>query len=512
MSSTEISFDWSTLYEQSRLALDNAEAYRKIGTSLQFGGKKDIELLKELYHVGLVPYFHHELPFPLHPVTSTSFASSSSSSSSYTFDSNDHEKYFNLLFLLLHNYAYSLPSDAKTIVSNGKEENSKKIVTQLSKMDVFQEIIHLGTLYLKYKNMNNNGKRQTDAEVLAIYDAYMARGLDAFNKDKLSSAKADFGEAKMLLEKLLPNINSNALQRRELVEKMKKECNTMIRKCDIELEDDEEEEKKKVPSIDMKKEVKTDTPMVTSTINTINTSTSTTSTTTSTATRTGIMANYSYSQNSAHTKVTIYIMQANLTAENVDIQVETKTLAVKLKDSVGGTHGNYIFNKILYDEVDPSGTSIKYKPDRLQITLKQIKAGEWPELIDKNAKPKPVSQATNNAEKTDNSQGTAKGDNGKSSMPRPYASHKNWDAIDSELTKQMEEDPELKPQGEEALNDLFRNIYKNANEETRRAMVKSFQTSGGTVLSTNWGEVSEKDYEKERTAPDGMEWKKWKDA
>ena len=29
------------------------------------------------------------------------------------------------------------------------------------------------------------------------------------------------------------------------------------------------------------------------------------------------------------------------------------------------------------------------------------------------------------------------------------------------------------------------------------------------VLSTNWSEVKEKDYEKERTAPDGQEWKKW---
>ena len=33
--------------------------------------------------------------------------------------------------------------------------------------------------------------------------------------------------------------------------------------------------------------------------------------------------------------------------------------------------------------------------------------------------------------------------------------------------------------------------------------------SGGTVLSTNWSEVKEKDYEKERSAPDGQEWKKW---
>ena len=39
-------------------------------------------------------------------------------------------------------------------------------------------------------------------------------------------------------------------------------------------------------------------------------------------------------------------------------------------------------------------------------------------------------------------------------------------------------------------------------------MIKSFQTSGGTVLSTNWNEVKDKDYEgKDRPeAPQGQEW------
>jgi len=85
-------------------------------------------------------------------------------------------------------------------------------------------------------------------------------------------------------------------------------------------------------------------------------------------------------------------------------------------------------------------------------------------------------------------------------------SKKNWDEVESDLKKKEEEE---KPEGEEALNKLFRDIYGKASEETRRAMNKSFQTSGGTVLSTNWDEVGTKDYEKERTAPDGQEWKKW---
>ena len=60
------------------------------------------------------------------------------------------------------------------------------------------------------------------------------------------------------------------------------------------------------------------------------------------------------------------------------------------------------------------------------------------------------------------------------------------------------------------MTNLWQTLYANCDEDTRRAMTKSYQTSGGTVLSTNWSEVASKDYEgaDRPSAPDGQQWKK----
>ena len=83
---------------------------------------------------------------------------------------------------------------------------------------------------------------------------------------------------------------------------------------------------------------------------------------------------------------------------------------------------------------------------------------------------------------------------------------KDWSQLDKEIDEQEKED--ASKDGNEGMWRLFRDIYAKGNEETRRAMIKSFQTSGGTVLSTNWNEVKDKDYEgKDRPeAPSGQEW------
>ena len=75
------------------------------------------------------------------------------------------------------------------------------------------------------------------------------------------------------------------------------------------------------------------------------------------------------------------------------------------------------------------------------------------------------------------------------SVPKYPSSAKN--PIDtSKLDESELKDSE--PTGEAAINALFQKIYADANEDTRRAMMKSFIESNGTVLSTNWDEVGEK--------------------
>ncbi|CAN0129168.1 unnamed protein product [Ectocarpus fasciculatus] len=133
---------------------------------------------------------------------------------------------------------------------------------------------------------------------------------------------------------------------------------------------------------------------------------------------------------------------------------------------------------------------------------------DWPEL-EGAATPAARPAAAVTAADASSTSGAAPVEQPPTKVARPYSSTKDWDVVEKEVQKELEAE---KPGGEQALNDLFKSIYGKADEDTRRAMVKSFQTSGGTVLSTNWDEVGKADYEKERQAPKGMEWKTWEGA
>ncbi|KAG5639226.1 hypothetical protein H0H81_005300 [Sphagnurus paluster] len=87
---------------------------------------------------------------------------------------------------------------------------------------------------------------------------------------------------------------------------------------------------------------------------------------------------------------------------------------------------------------------------------------------------------------------------------------KNWEGITTEiLSKEQEVTTEQDPNvgGDSTLNSFFQKIFKDADDDTKRAMMKSYQESGGTTLSTNWDEVKKAPVEVK--PPQGSEWKKW---
>jgi hypothetical protein len=195
--------------------------------------------------------------------------------------------------------------------------------------------------------------------------------------------------------------------------------------------------------------------------------------------------------------LTIVILEPNLSQEQLNVifegELEEKIKVVLTKN---GYHITVLYGR-LFDRVDTSKTKIKFTQEKCLIKLKKMESFQWQELFG-------VSKDEHKSNLLEKSQPTKDNNTGK--LNRPYASHKDWNEIERQIQKDEENE---KPQGEEALNQLFQDIYGRADENTRRAMIKSFQTSGGTVLSTNWDEVSTKDYEKERQAPKGMEWKNW---
>eukprot|EP01005_Ploeotia_sp_CARIB1_P000365 NODE_143_length_1359_cov_437.837662_g139_i0.p1 GENE.NODE_143_length_1359_cov_437.837662_g139_i0~~NODE_143_length_1359_cov_437.837662_g139_i0.p1 ORF type:complete len:349 (+),score=107.82 NODE_143_length_1359_cov_437.837662_g139_i0:69-1115(+) len=147
----------------------------------------------------------------------------------------------------------------------------------------------------------------------------------------------------------------------------------------------------------------------------------------------------------------------------------------------------------LYKDIVPDKSTWIITPYKLECTLIKKEPGlQWKNLesVDGTADSTGVTMNQD--------------DSARPEYPSSCRKKTNWSELNAAVKKEEEEE---KPEGDAALTKLFQDIYGKADDDTKRAMQKSYVESGGTVLSTNWSEVGAKKVE--ATPPKGMEFASW---
>lgn len=188
------------------------------------------------------------------------------------------------------------------------------------------------------------------------------------------------------------------------------------------------------------------------------------------------------------THVVVDVMLKNVQSDQLDLQIEDRSLSVTVKMATGS---DYNLELDLSHPIFAQQSSYKIMKTKIEIKLKKQEGIQWTKL---------------EGEEPTNIKQIQVKDDGNAAHTYPSSSHytRNWDKLAQEVT---EEEKNEKKEGDAALNDLFQKIYADGTPETKKAMMKSFYESGGTVLSTNWNEIGDK--KTDIKPPDGMEFKKW---
>ena len=175
--------------------------------------------------------------------------------------------------------------------------------------------------------------------------------------------------------------------------------------------------------------------------------------------------------------VTITLFAKSLSKEAVSASVsssQSDVLSARLQLPDGS-----VFERqwSLFAPLQPASLRLDITPYRVEVIAAKQHDEEWPGLLASDRKKVEGVVTRDNVLRAE----------AVSSYPTSSKKKVEWSEVESAASKAEEDD---KPQGDAALQKLFQTIYKDANEDTRRAMIKSFQTSGGTVLSTNWSQPS----------------------
>lgn len=205
---------------------------------------------------------------------------------------------------------------------------------------------------------------------------------------------------------------------------------------------------------------------------------------------------YDWYQNNEN--VTINILAKGVQKDAVSVEFDKDTFSVSFP--VTGSSSDYSYSADpLYASIDPDQSTYRVTPNKVEVTLRKAATGiKWHELESDRV----IERESENKTSIPSHVLTGKTTDAAPAYPTSSKTGaKNWDKLAME---DLDDKDEM--EGDET-SQFFKKLYKDATPEQQRAMMKSYQESGGTVLSTDWSNVGSKTVVPE--PPEGMEAKKY---
>lgn len=175
-------------------------------------------------------------------------------------------------------------------------------------------------------------------------------------------------------------------------------------------------------------------------------------------------------------RVIVTIYAKNVKNEQVSAEFGARLVALSFPSA---DSSEYHYNlEPLYGPIEPSKSSYRVYATKVEVTLSKQTPGKWASLEGDGTSDSAPAQASS----------------GGLAYPSSAKKAVDWSNFN------------VKDDEEESV-DFFAKLYKDVDEDTRRAMMKSYVESNGTVLTTNWDEAKSKTFD--TTPPEGLEAKKW---
>lgn len=231
--------------------------------------------------------------------------------------------------------------------------------------------------------------------------------------------------------------------------------------------------------------------------------------------------------------VTLSLMVKGVPKDRAIIEIENNSISISFPLPTGSDY-NFSLDP-LYAAIDPTQSTFKILSTKIELTLKKCSPStKWHSL-----EGEPIVNDNDTTTATPTTTTTTDPKPPLPTLPGPiYPSSsktgpKNWDKVVHDLSKRPKpkatttnsttnettnhphkpedlesdtayiSDDEEGGAGGDPVNSFFKKLFKNADPDTRRAMMKSYTESNGTALSTNWDEVRKAPVE--TRPPEGME-------